>query len=91
VNADDELPPVLRDLGLRLKELRTARALTQAVLAEQVGVSLRYVQAVEGGRQNLKVLTLERFAVALAVPLAEVFTAPTTPAARPGRPRQSPG
>lgn len=61
--------------------------MTQATLAEMIGVSLRYVQAVEGGRQNLKVLTLERFAQALRVPMSELFVTPTTAPRKRGRPK----
>lgn len=81
--------PVLRDLGLRLAELRAARGLTQAALAEEVGVSLRYVQAIEGGRQNLKVLSLSRFADALGTSMAELFSNPKTRKRGPGRPPKS--
>lgn len=78
--------PVLRDLGLRLAELRAAKGLTQATLAEEVGVSLRYVQAIEGGRQNLKVLSLSRFADALGTSMADLFCKPKTRKRGPGRP-----
>ncbi len=87
--APAELPTALRDLGLRVAELRAERHLTQANLAEAVGVSLRYLQAVEGGKQNLKVLTLERFALALDVGMLELFRRPTIRPRGPGRPRKA--
>jgi transcriptional regulator with XRE-family HTH domain len=38
---------LLRDAGRRLAECREARGLTQQALAEELGVSMRYVQRVE--------------------------------------------
>ncbi len=73
-----------------MAELRAATGLTQAALAEEVGVSLRYVQAIEGGRQNLKVLSLSRFADALGTSMADLFSKPKTRKRGPGRPPKAP-
>jgi transcriptional regulator with XRE-family HTH domain len=68
-------------------EIRIARGMTQEQFAEQVlRVSLKYCQAVEGGRENLTVMSLVRLANKIHVPVARLFDAPTTRRARPGRP-----
>ena len=80
---------VLRDVGRRVAELRLARGLTQEALAERLDVAARWVQAVEGGQENLTLGTLATFANALKAPMVEFFTPPTTSKARPGRPKRS--
>jgi HTH-type transcriptional regulator/antitoxin HipB len=41
------------DLGLFLRDLRTQRGLTQAELADELGVNRQYVIELEAGRPNL--------------------------------------
>lgn len=79
----------MKNLGRRLREVRTERGLTQEELAEQLEVSVRWIQSVEGGRENVGVVTLVRFANALKTPIGEFFLPPTQPAPRTGRPRRS--
>ena len=80
---------VLRDVGRRVAELRLARGLTQEALAERLDVAARWVQAVEGGRENVTLGTLTTFANALRVSMVAFFEPPTTSKARPGRPKRS--
>ena len=80
---------VLRDLGLRIRELRGERGLTQEKLAERLKVTARWLQSVEAGKENLTIGTLVRFANALKVPMTEFLTPPTTVSRKPGRPRRS--
>ena len=79
----------LRDVGLRIGELRDERELTQEKLAERLKVTPRWLQSVEGGKENLTIGTVVRFANALKVPMASFFVTPTTPRRKPGRPRRS--
>jgi len=64
--ADDAF---LRDLGQRLRLLRTRRGMTRRILAEQSGVSERYISAVEAGTGNVSILLLRALAMALNVGL----------------------
>jgi len=75
-----------KDVGLRLAELRRARDFTQQELADQFKVSMRYIQAVEAGTENLTLQSLAAWASILQVPVAAIFEAPTTRRRRPGRP-----
>jgi transcriptional regulator with XRE-family HTH domain len=80
---------VLKDVGRRVAELRLARGLTQEALAERLDVAARWVQAVEGGKENLTLGTLATFANALKAPMVAFFEPPTIPKARPGRPKRA--
>lgn len=77
---------LLRDLGRRIAELRGEHSLTQERYAERLDVSLRYIQSIEAGLENLSVESLGKLAKALRVPVAEFFVAPASRTVRRGRP-----
>ncbi len=60
-------------LGNRLHALRTERALTQAALAELVGVSRKTINTVENGVFVPSALLALKIARALGRPVEEVF------------------
>ncbi|MFO0675334.1 MAG: helix-turn-helix transcriptional regulator [Polyangiaceae bacterium] len=86
-----QVPPerLVKDVGRRIGELRSDVGVTQAELAEKIGVATRYVQSVEGGGENLTLTTIAKFAIALGVPAASFFERPARPKPRPGRPKKS--
>ena len=57
---------------MRLKALREARGMTQAVLAQKTQFSAGYVARLEQGRHDPPLSTLVTLAKALKVPLAEL-------------------
>lgn len=67
------LDRVLPELGIRLRALRESRALTQAELARQSGVSVRFLADVERGEGNASILRLAEVASALSVSLASLL------------------
>lgn len=77
---------VMRHVGRRIAELRVERGLTQDQLAERAGVTVGYVRTVEGGRGNLTVFTLVKFATLLDVEPAELLVPPKSTESRRGRP-----
>jgi transcriptional regulator with XRE-family HTH domain len=77
-----------RDVGRRIAEQRIGNEWTQQDLADRLGVTLRYVQSVEAGTQNLTLRSLAAHCSVLGVPVAELFTAPESRRARAGRPRK---
>ena len=81
------LSTVRRGVGRRVAELRAEIGLTQAQLAEKAGKSLRYIQSVEAGAENLGLDSLVGLANLLRVSLARLFSRPRTMRARRGRPR----
>lgn len=81
---------VLRDIGRRVAELRMKQGMTQERFAEAVlGVSLKYLQAVEAGRENLTVISLVKLANLANANVAELFTPPASREIRRGRPRKT--
>lgn len=52
-------------LGEQMRELRTARGLTQAQLAERMGTTQSVVARLEAGERVPTLVTLERVAIAL--------------------------
>ena len=66
-------PDVLTSLGARIRELRTARAWTQEMLAERAGITWRYVSAIERGTKGATIETLVGIAEAMDLGLSELF------------------
>jgi putative transcriptional regulator len=60
-------------LGVRLKELRTVAGLTQAELAERVGVSRKTINTVENGVFIPSTLLALKLAAALKKRVEDVF------------------
>ncbi len=59
---------------LRLKDLRSAAAMTQEDLAAAVGVSTEAISSIERGVNNPSFDTMEHIAEALGVTMADLFT-----------------
>lgn len=64
---------IKRLLGMRLKELRKNRGLSQEGLAEKVAISAKYLSRVEMGRHVPSLNVLLRLAVVLRVEIKDMF------------------
>ena len=64
---------IKRDFGLRLKELRIKKGITQYHLAEITGIDLKHMSHIETGRSFPKADLIERFAQALDIEYTEFF------------------
>jgi len=64
---------LLDALGQRIAELRRAQGLSQAQLAEQIGVDNQTVQRAERARVSLSLSRVGAIANALGVPVATLF------------------
>lgn len=62
--------------GLRLRELRRARGLSQEALAHDAGLDRTYVSSCERGRRNIGLVNIYRLATALGVSPEELLKAP---------------
>lgn len=62
-----------KDFGLRLKELRTKKGITQYQLAEMVGVDPKHMSHIETGRSFPKADLIEKFAKALNLDYTKLF------------------
>lgn len=59
-------------LGIKLKQLRMQRGLTQVAAAKKVRITQAYIALLEKGKQNPTLDVLERLATALKVTVAEL-------------------
>jgi MerR family transcriptional regulator, light-induced transcriptional regulator len=62
-----DLEQYLRDIGLRIRELRTKNGHTQAQLAQLAGLNRAYIVSVEQGKQNISMGVIVKLANALGV------------------------
>lgn len=67
------MAPTQRQMGKKLRELRTAKEMSQAALAKRAGLSREYVNKIEAGRYDPPLSTLNSLAKALGVPVAELL------------------
>ena len=51
---------IKENVGLRLKELRMKRGISQERLALEVGLDRTYIASVENGRRNISIINLEK-------------------------------
>ena len=65
--------PARLPIGLRLRQLREQRGLSQADIEQKAGLVRCYISRVENGCKLPSLRTLERFAFALDVPLYRLF------------------
>jgi transcriptional regulator with XRE-family HTH domain len=78
---------LIENVGRRIAETRREQELTQQQLADAVGVTLRYVQSVEAGRENLSLRSLVAWANVLEVAVPALLEPATTRKSSVGRPR----
>lgn len=60
-------------VGLRIKELRAERGVSQDALAYSIGMSRTYFAEVETGKRNVSIKNISRIAEGLGVSLKEFF------------------
>jgi transcriptional regulator with XRE-family HTH domain len=70
--------------GLRLRELRRARGLSQESLAERAGLDRTYVSSCERGHRNISLENIYRLAAALGVEPSELLKQPADDARQAG-------
>lgn len=63
-----------REVGDRIRAIRTDRGLTQEKLGERCGMDRIAMNRIEGGHQSARLDTLIRIADALGVPLRSLFS-----------------
>ena len=60
--------------GLRLRQLRRDRNLTQLQMARRFGLDRSYISEVERGRKSISLVTLELIAMGFRMSLSDVMT-----------------
>lgn len=71
MNIDDR--KFLRQVGFRIRELRTSKEMTQAQLAKSCGLHRTFIGSVERGERNIAILNLRLIAKTLRVTLRDLF------------------
>ena len=61
-------------IGLRIKELRNNKGLTQEKAAEIMGINSKYMSGIERGKANPTLNTLINLSNALEVEIGDIFT-----------------
>ena len=84
-----DIDETVKNVGRRVAELRGKAGLTQEQQAERLGFTLKYLQRIEGGGENLTVRSLVKIADVFGVPVTELFRKPRTKQAGPGRPKRT--
>jgi transcriptional regulator with XRE-family HTH domain len=79
---------LLRNVGLRIAELRSGRGWSREDFAELLGVTGRYVARIEAGRQNLTVHRIAWLARHLETRAIDLFAQSGILEIRTGRPRR---
>jgi transcriptional regulator with XRE-family HTH domain len=69
----EELDRLKTSIGLRLKELRTARGMSVRTLAKKVELTSGFISQVENGRQMPSIATLVRLCAALDIDVGDMF------------------
>ena len=59
--------------GKRVRELRTARGLSQEALALACGLDRTYIGGIERGERNVSLVNIEKIAAGLGLPVRELF------------------
>ncbi len=64
---------LLKRLGLRIKQLRTEKGLSQLELGDEIEVEKSNISRMESGKFNTKILTLYKVAKALDLSVSELL------------------
>jgi transcriptional regulator with XRE-family HTH domain len=62
-----------KKIGLRIKDFRNKKSLTQEQLAWEADVDRTYMNHVENGKRNISIKSLEKIIKALGVSFSEFF------------------
>lgn len=64
---------IRKQIGLRLKELRTQLGLSQEKFALEVGLDRTYIASIEQGKRNVSCVNLQKIWIALGISPKEFF------------------
>ena len=64
---------VKEKVGLRIKQLRETKGLSQKDLSFSADLDRSYIASVENGQRNVSIVNVEKIAIALGVSLKQFF------------------
>jgi transcriptional regulator with XRE-family HTH domain len=59
--------------GLRVKEIRLAKGLSQEALAFKAGIDRTYMTGVENGKRNVSIKNIQKILLALEISFSDFF------------------
>ena len=68
-----EKPRILRDIGDAIRQHRLAKGWSQEELSFNAGLHRTYIGAVERGERNVSILSLQKIAHAMDIPVAALI------------------
>jgi transcriptional regulator with XRE-family HTH domain len=68
------VPTLRKRFGLRIRDIRVSREMTQEQFAEVLGISVDFLSLIERGRNAPSFETLDRIARKLKLTVADLFT-----------------
>jgi transcriptional regulator with XRE-family HTH domain len=79
---------IIRDVGRMIQQSRRAAGLTQAQMAERLGIAVRSLAHIEAGKQNLTLRTMTEIAAVLGVRTVDLLAPPESRIVKRGRPKK---
>lgn len=64
---------IKKNIGLRIKELRTKLGISQQELSYRCDLDRTYITSVENGKRNISIVNLEKIAHALNLTIKDFF------------------
>jgi transcriptional regulator with XRE-family HTH domain len=64
---------IVARFGRRIQSIRSAKSITQTILAERVGTDQATISRIENGKQEPCLRFIEELAMGLKTPLGELF------------------
>lgn len=64
---------IQKDFGIRIKQLREERNLSQEKFALSIGMDRTYYASVESGKRNISLVNIDRIAIGLDISLSDLF------------------
>lgn len=61
------------ELGVRIKELRNKKGISQEKFALDIGMDRTYLASVEAGKRNISIINIKKIADGLGIKLSELF------------------
>ena len=67
------VPNIKATFGIRIRELRQAKGISQEALADKAGLDRTYISSIERGKRNVSLENIERLAKALKISVRDFF------------------
>lgn len=73
IGMEKTVDPIIEAFATVLRKRRSIAGLSQEELAARAGVSMRFVSTLEGAKYKPTILTMQKLATALEIPLSEMI------------------